>query len=74
MVLSEARKRALKKYRAKHREHNAELARKYRELDPDARKRQYHANIEVERERARIAMKKRYYYNKEAARLRNILL
>ena len=62
MVLSDAQKRAMKKYQQKNKEMMAANTQRYRETHPGYNKTYYHSNLEYNRERSRE-------YNRERSRL-----
>jgi len=69
MVLSDAQKRAMKKYQQKNKELMAANTQRYRETHPEYTKTYYYTNLEATRERCRVAQARKYQFTKEAKRI-----
>lgn len=74
MTLTDAQKRAMKKYQQIHKEKFVEKSRQYREQNPTYTHDYYYANLERNRERSRVIQDRRYKFIQEANRLSKILL
>ena len=74
MVLSDAQKRAMKKYQQKNKEMMAENSQRYRETHPGYNKTYYHSNLEYNRERSRLFQDRKNMFMQEARRLSRICI
>ena len=74
MPVTEAQKRAMKKYQQSHPEVFRQHRRKYVADHPEYKREYYYANIEWERERSRLYSQRKNCFLREAKRLSNICL
>jgi len=74
MPVSEAQKRAIKKYQEKNRDKMLEYTRRFHEGHPQYRKQYYWQNVDKERAVSRRYQKRIYDYRREAEVFRRILL
>ena len=74
MPVTEAQKRAMKKYQQSHPEVFRQHRRKYVADHPEYKREYYFANIEWERERSRLYSQRKNCFLREAKRLSNICL
>jgi hypothetical protein len=74
MVLSDAQKRAMKKYQQKNKEMMAENTQRYRDTHPGYNKTYYYSNLEYNRERSRLFQEQKNRFMQEAMRLSRICI
>ena len=74
MPVTEAQKRAMKKYQQSHPEVFRQHRRKYVADHPEYKREYYYANLEWERERSRLYSQRKNCFLREAKRLSNICL
>jgi hypothetical protein len=72
MPVTEAQKRAMKKYQQSHPEVCRQHRKKYVENHPEYKRGYYYANLEQERERSRLYSQRRNCFLREAKRLSQI--
>lgn len=72
MPVTEAQKRAMKKYQQSHPEVHRQHQKKYVEDHPECRREYYYANLEKERERSRLYSQRKNCFLREAKRLSQI--